>query len=103
VPSSSIHTSLQAPLQPHGRPVSDSTNTSTLGLSRCNCWISSLTVMLFLFVIGAGVVYTLIINVWQNPANCTFNGSLSWARTSDPLINSQVLYQLSYQGTETFV
>ena len=27
------------------------------------------------------------------------NGSLNWTRTSDPLINSQLLYQLSYQGT----
>ena len=26
-------------------------------------------------------------------------GSLNWTRTSDPLINSQLLYQLSYQGT----
>ncbi len=25
-------------------------------------------------------------------------GSPSWARTSDPLINSQLLYQLSYRG-----
>ena len=28
------------------------------------------------------------------------SGSLNWTRTSDPLINSQLLYQLSYQGTE---
>ena len=27
------------------------------------------------------------------------NGSLDWTRTSDLLINSQLLYQLSYQGT----
>ena len=27
------------------------------------------------------------------------NGSGSWTRTSDNLINSQVLYQLSYAGT----
>ena len=27
------------------------------------------------------------------------SGSLNWTRTSDPLINSQLLYQLSYQGT----
>ncbi len=27
------------------------------------------------------------------------DGSLDWTRTSDPLINSQLLYQLSYQGT----
>ena len=27
-------------------------------------------------------------------------GSPSWARTSDPLINSQLLYQLSYRGIE---
>jgi hypothetical protein len=26
-------------------------------------------------------------------------GSPGWSRTSDPLINSQVLYQLSYRGT----
>src|SRR2546425_3124521 len=26
-------------------------------------------------------------------------GSPGWARTSDPLINSQVLYRLSYRGT----
>ena len=26
-------------------------------------------------------------------------GSLSWTRTSDPMINSHLLYQLSYQGT----
>lgn len=26
-------------------------------------------------------------------------GSLTWARTTDPLINSQLLYQLSYQET----
>ncbi len=26
-------------------------------------------------------------------------GPLNWTRTSDPLINSQLLYQLSYQGT----
>jgi hypothetical protein len=25
-------------------------------------------------------------------------GSPGWARTSDPLINSQVLYRLSYRG-----
>ena len=27
-------------------------------------------------------------------------GSLSWGRTSDNLINSQMLYLLSYQGTK---
>ena len=27
------------------------------------------------------------------------SGSPNWARTSDPLINSQLLYQLSYRGT----
>ena len=27
-----------------------------------------------------------------------WNGSLSWTRTSDPMINSHLLYQLSYQG-----
>ena len=27
------------------------------------------------------------------------NGSPSWARTSDPRINSPLLYQLSYRGT----
>ena len=27
------------------------------------------------------------------------SGSLNWTRTSDPLINSQLLYRLSYQGT----
>ncbi len=27
-----------------------------------------------------------------------FNGSPSWTRTSDILINSQTLYQLSYRG-----
>ena len=26
-------------------------------------------------------------------------GSLSWTRTSDPMINSHLLYRLSYQGT----
>ncbi len=27
------------------------------------------------------------------------NGSPSWTRTSDPMINSHLLYQLSYRGT----
>jgi len=27
------------------------------------------------------------------------SGSRSWTRTNDPLINSQLLYQLSYPGT----
>ena len=27
-------------------------------------------------------------------------GSSDWTRTSDPLINSQLLYQLSYRGSE---
>ena len=27
------------------------------------------------------------------------NGSPNWTRTSDKLINSQLLYQLSYRGT----
>ena len=31
------------------------------------------------------------------------NGSLARARTSDPLVNSQLLYQLSYQGKTKFL
>lgn len=27
------------------------------------------------------------------------DGSPNWTRTSDPLINSQLLYQLSYRGS----
>jgi hypothetical protein len=30
-------------------------------------------------------------------------GSPGWARTSDPLINSQVLYRLSYRGMSRIV
>lgn len=29
------------------------------------------------------------------------NGSPGWTRTSDPLINSQLLYQLSYWGVSS--
>ncbi len=30
-------------------------------------------------------------------------GSRSWTRTNDPLINSQLLYQLSYSGMDIFL
>jgi hypothetical protein len=31
------------------------------------------------------------------------DGSPDWTRTSDKLINSQLLYQLSYRGTRSFL
>jgi hypothetical protein len=34
---------------------------------------------------------------------CARHGSPSWIRTSDILINSQTLYQLSYRGTPAAV
>ena len=40
-------------------------------------------------------------NIEKSPRVCEgsfFDGSRGWARTSDPLINSQLLYQLSYSG-----
>ena len=36
----------------------------------------------------------------KKPLRCKgLGGSRSWTRTNDPLINSQLLYQLSYSGT----
>lgn len=29
---------------------------------------------------------------------CSFSGSTTWTRTRDPVINSHLLYQLSYRG-----
>lgn len=53
-----------------------------------------------------GVIESARLSPW-NVNRCTrsrchfrISGSPGWARTSDNLINSQTLYQLSYKGTK---
>ena len=46
---------------------------------------------------ATGLRYTPIIQLHLDE-----NGSTTWTRTRDPMINSHLLYQLSYRGTMHF-